>query len=111
MTNRDRRDGSLSSFGLRHSFDIRPSTLVILKQIELRSILLRQRFLGFGRQEQFEAEALSEALCSFGRKSFEVITDKSPNVADLSQMALDFERPALQRGLAFPKKFVVSMNK
>ncbi len=80
------------------------------EKIELRSILLRQCFLGFRGQEQLEAEALGETLRGFGRESFEVITHKGPNVADLGEMALDFERPAFQSGLAFPKKFIVSMN-
>src|SRR2546428_6736124 len=40
-----------------------------------------------------------------------MIADKRPDIAHLGEVALDFERPALERGFAFPQQTVVAMNK
>ena len=53
---------------------------------------------------------MSETLGGFRGKAFEVIADECPNVADLAEMPLNFERPTFQRGFAFPEKSVVAVH-
>jgi len=40
-----------------------------------------------------------------------VIADKGPDVASFAKVSLNFQRPTFERGLAFPEKLVVTMNK
>jgi len=40
-----------------------------------------------------------------------MIADKRPDVADFWKMSLNLKRPTFERGLAFPKKSVVTVNK
>ena len=39
-----------------------------------------------------------------------MIAGKCPDVANFRHMPLNFQRPAFQRGFAFPKQFLVTMN-
>ncbi len=57
-----------------------------------------------------EAETLGETLAGFRRESFEMVTGECPDVADLGKMPLNFKRPAVKRGFAFPEQFFVTME-
>ncbi len=39
-----------------------------------------------------------------------MVTHECPNVADFAEVSLYFERPTFQRGFAFPKKLIVTMD-
>lgn len=69
-----------------------------------------KNFFGLGWKGQFVTETLREALGGFGSEAFEVIADESPDVAHIAEMALDFERPAFERGFTFPEKLFVAMH-
>ena len=58
---------------------------------------------GFQRQRQIEAEPFCETLTRLGCKSFKVIAAKRPDTSHVCKMALNFQRPAFQRGFAFPQ--------
>src|SRR5439155_14561283 len=90
------------------SAERRPTEM--LQQIELGTFLRSDHFFGFRRQRQFKSEPLGKTLCGFGRESFEVIADKRPDIAYFGKVSLDFERPALEGGFAFPEQSVVAMN-
>src|SRR5947209_818477 len=66
-------------------------------------------FFGGGKGK-VEAETLREALTRLGRKAFEVIVDEAPDAAGFVEMPLELEGPALERSLAFPKQFAVTMD-
>ena len=56
------------------------------------------------------AEPLGETLRCFRRKTFKVVADKGPDVADFGKMSLDLKRPTFNGGFAFPKEFIVTVN-
>ena len=63
--------------------------------------------MGSGRSKP---RRLRETLAGLGREAFEVVVHESPDAARIGQMPLDLERPALERGFAFPKKLAVTMD-
>src|ERR1043166_2225288 len=104
MTNAEQGAGSPSSFEFRHS------SFVIFKETELGAFLLGCDLLDLRRKRQFKPEALGEALRGFGREAFKMIAHKCPDVAHLGEMPLDFERPALECGFAFPEQSIVAVH-
>ena len=52
---------------------------------------------------EIKAKALGKTLAGLGRESFEVIAGKCPHAAHVWKMPLNFQRPAFQCCLAFPK--------
>ncbi len=53
---------------------------------------------------------MGEPLAGFGRESFEMIAGECPDIAHFGKMPLNFKRPAVQRGFAFPEQFFVTMD-
>src|SRR2546421_10665274 len=64
-------------------------------------------FLG-GRGRQPKAEPIREPQGGVGRKTFERICHESPDAPGFRQRSLCLLRPALQGGLAVPKKIGVA---
>lgn len=86
----------------------RPPLQLGAKKIELTRIG-RCRLFG-GREGKIKSEPVSEAPACLRRETFEMVVHETPDAASLRQMPLNLQRPTLQRGLAFPKKFPVAMD-
>lgn len=77
-------------------------------QIELTAVCRRD--FGLGWKKKIETESVGEALATFRSETFEMIIHENPNAACIGEVALDFQRPAFERGFALPQQFPVTMN-
>ncbi len=53
---------------------------------------------------------MSQSLTCFRRVTFEVVAHECPDAARISQMPIDFERPAFERRFPLPEKLAVTMD-